>query len=424
MSLADLERSIARKLTTFPGLKKKIKYLRSLIFAIISPGRHLTEAVGPLQAVSDQSSSFFGYFDSSPDNGDGRVLVMQPNGADNCLPRAVDTIDVKVVDSDDGSTVYQESTSSFNWQQGCRAHWLTTHEIIFNCLDDKAGHHIAKKVSLTENTETKIYDRPLQAVFRDKFFVSINYRRLASAQPEYGYFDLPALSESEMLDDEDDGIWLVDLRTGISRLIVSLASLRINSDDLAGDCLHSVNHCSISPDGMNMIFIHRYYNDGRRYDRLYLYGFGDDLLRVLPTDDMVSHYCWVDEKRFVAYLRLPDQADAYYLFDLETFSFQSLHLERYISQGDGHPCFKNGWMLTDTYPDRRRLQHLYAYHFATDQCIKLGQFWAPMAFYGATRCDLHPRFSADGNEVFLDSCHEGFRRLYSLDVSNIFGNKK
>lgn len=245
MSLADLERSIARKLTTFPGLKKKIKYLRSLVFAIISPGRHLTEAVGPLQAVSDQSSSFFGYFDSSPDNGDGRVLVMQPNGADNCLPRAVDTIDVKVVDSDDGSSVYQESTSSFNWQQGCRAHWLTTHEIIFNCLDDKAGHHIAKKVSLTENTETKIYDRPLQAVFRDKFFVSINYRRLASAQPEYGYFDLPALSESEMLDDEDDGIWLVDLRTGISRLIVSLASLRINSDDLAGDFLHSVNHCSI-----------------------------------------------------------------------------------------------------------------------------------------------------------------------------------
>ena len=46
MSLADLERSIARKLTTFPGLKKKIKYLRSLVFAIISPGRHLTEAVG------------------------------------------------------------------------------------------------------------------------------------------------------------------------------------------------------------------------------------------------------------------------------------------------------------------------------------------------------------------------------------------
>lgn len=424
MILTNLERSIARKLTKFPRLKGKMKYFRSLVFAIILPGRRLTNTVTPLQAVFDQSSSFFGYFDSPPDNGNGSVLIMQPNSADNCLPQPGDTIDVKVVDNDGDSIVHQESTSSFNWQQGCRAHWLNAHEIIFNCLDENAGHHVAKKVSIIGDTKAKIYNRPLQAVFRDEFFVSINYRRLASAQPEYGYFDLPGLSDSEMLDDEDDGIWLVDLKTGISRLIVSLASLRINFGDIAGDCLHSVNHCSISPDGKNMIFIHRYYDDGRRRDRLYLYSFGDDLLRVLPTADMVSHYCWVDEKSFVAYLRLPTQPDAYHFFDLENFSFQPLHLQRFISQGDGHPSVKNGWMLTDTYPDRRRMQHLYAYHFETDQCIKLGQFWAPMAFYGANRCDLHPRFSADGNEVFIDSCHEGFRRLYRLNVSNILGNKR
>jgi len=424
VSLTNLERSVAQKLNMFPGLKKKIKYFRSLFFAIILPGRRLTDAVSPLQAVFDHSSSFFGYFDSSPDNGNGSVLIMQPNSADNCLPRLGDTIDVKVLDNDGASIVYQESTSSFNWQQGCRAHWLNAHEIIFNCLDKNAGHHVAKKVSLIGDTEARIYDRPLQAVFRDEFFVSINYRRLASAQPEYGYFDLPGLSESEMLDDEDDGIWLVDLKSGISRLIVSLATLRFNSGDIAGDCLHLVNHCSISTDGMNMIFIHRYYGSGRRYDRLYLYDFGEDLLQVIPTGDMVSHYCWIDKKRFVAFLKPPARHDAYYLFDLETFSFQSLHLERFISQGDGHPCFKNGWMLTDTYPDRRRMQHLYAYHFETERCIKLGQFWAPMAFYGANRCDLHPRFSADGNEVFIDSCHEGFRRLYRLDVSNILGNKR
>lgn len=424
MSLVNLERSIARKLTIFPKLKQKIKYLRSLVFATILPGRQLTKAVGPLRAVSEQSSSFFGYFDSPPDNGSGYVLVMQPNGADNSLPQVNDTIDVKVVDSEDASIIYQESTSSFNWQQGCRAHWLNKREIIFNCLDDKAERHIAKKVSLTENAETRLYERPLQAVFQDEFFVSINYRRLASVQAEYGYFDLPSLSESEMLDDEDDGIWLVDLKTGISRLIVSLATLRTNSGDNAGVYRHSVNHCSIAPDGMNMIFVHRYYGDGRRYDRLYIYSFGDDSLRLIPTDDMISHYCWVDEKRFVGYLRLTGQPDAYHIFNLETFSFQSLHLDRFITQGDGHPCFKNGWMLTDTYPDRSRLQHLYAYHFASGQMVKLGKFWAPMKFYGATRCDLHPRFSADGNEVFLDSCHEGYRCLYRLDVSNILGNKQ
>ena len=42
-----------------------------------------------------------------------------------------------------------------------------------------------------------------------------------------------------------------------------------------------------------------------------------------------------------------------------------------------------------------------------------------MHYKGQTRCDLHPRFSADGRKVFFDSVYSGKRRLCFVDVSNI-----
>ena len=85
---------------------------------------------------------------------------------------------------------------------------------------------------------------------------------------------------------------------------------------------------------------------------------------------------------------------------------------------DGHCNYSpdRQWMLTDTYPDENNLRTLILYHVASNTRVDIGQFYAPPELTGPVRCDLHPRWSRDGQSVCIDSAHESERQVYILDV--------
>ena len=118
---------------------------------------------------------------------------------------------------------------------------------------------------------------------------------------------------------------------------------------------------------------------------------------------------------------------------------------------DGHPMTNpvNGnWCINDTYPDKEGIRTLMLYNFLTNQCINLGTFkmlmdkpdmaLAEKYFTGVdpkilgsisqeelafTRsglhCDLHPRWSRDGQQAVFDSIHEGTRQIYVAHVGGL-----
>jgi hypothetical protein len=89
---------------------------------------------------------------------------------------------------------------------------------------------------------------------------------------------------------------------------------------------------------------------------------------------------------------------------------------------NGHCTYLPGeaWILNDTYPDGERKQHLYLYHVESGERVPLGSFYAPEAYRGEWRCDLHPRSSPDGRQVCIDSAHGGNgRQLYLIDIGEI-----
>jgi Tol biopolymer transport system component len=51
--------------------------------------------------------------------------------------------------------------------------------------------------------------------------------------------------------------------------------------------------------------------------------------------------------------------------------------------------------------------------------LDIGRFFAPRELDGEIRCDLHPRWSRDGQKICFDSVHEGHRQIYVVDVSEI-----
>lgn len=416
-----LERTLARALARFPAVKRVAKdlYCRMSYMRLKKPYRW--QAVSPPDAIGPRSSeSFFGYYDHCPENGQGLILVNLSTRRSSVRPGLEQEVTIAVIDpavSLQGA-VLEVPLSAYNWQQGARAQWLSDDVFLFN--DHESGHpdYVARAWSVSEARELVRFERPVQDAFGQKFFLSINYRRLMALRPDYGYRNLHPLSQPELRELDGDGIWRVEFDSGQSRLLVPLQSVVDKGwrKDFE-QAFHKVNHVSISPSGEKCMFLHRWFLNGRRHDRLMIADCHSGELVVLADHDMVSHCFWVQEGLVLGFLRGPDGSDNYWLIDATTGEFRRLDRGPLQGVGDGHPHVVGDWFVTDTYPDKARMQHLFLVNWRTGEVKELGEFFHGFEFDGECRCDLHPRLSLDAQRVYFDSVFSGKRSLYRLDLS-------
>ncbi|MBN2713799.1 MAG: hypothetical protein JXR97_15380, partial [Planctomycetes bacterium] len=94
-----------------------------------------------------------------------------------------------------------------------------------------------------------------------------------------------------------------------------------------------------------------------------------------------------------------------------------------ISRGMGpmaHLVFSpNGkYLAADTYPVDG-WQRLGLVNVETGKLTELGRFRHPDVPIVEVRCDLHPRWSADGRYLTVDTIHFGERKICMLDISTL-----
>lgn len=92
-----------------------------------------------------------------------------------------------------------------------------------------------------------------------------------------------------------------------------------------------------------------------------------------------------------------------------------------ISRGlgvHGHLVFDphNQYMAADTYADGENMQRLALVRCGTGDCEEIGRFRHMPVTVRDLRCDLHPRWSPDGQWLTVDSTHSGERKIYMLSV--------
>ncbi|HUH59182.1 MAG TPA: hypothetical protein VL001_03810 [Candidimonas sp.] len=415
---SPVERRIANALSKFPAVKKAVKgiYAR-LVFLINRQPSRMTASVH-MDAVGDEGlSTFFGYYDKSPVSTDGYLLCHATRAQTHRKP-AHGEIDIMVFGADDIKHPLLTLTSrTYNWQQGARAHWLDARRFIFNDFDQASKQYISRVIDMETGDEAARYARPVQDSFGRDYFLSINYRRIQALRPDYGYRNMAALTPDELSDLDNDGIWKVDQTSGQAVLLYSLAGVcGVDTDPQFGAAAHKVNHVMISPDGERFVFLHRYFVRNRKFDRLMLADKYGRKLNVLSAHGMVSHCFWIDSQSLLAYMRGPGGKDGYYRVDVDTGGISSLFEGALDGMGDGHPHVHGNWFITDTYPDKSRMQRLVKANLDTGDVMELGRFFQSFMFGGESRCDLHPRISPDGSKVFFDSVFDGRRRLYALTI--------
>jgi hypothetical protein len=402
-----VEKYFAELLSKFPKAKNGIKKLYTVINYYFHRKEYRFKSDFKIIPVisDDKHESFFGYYDKSPVNSTGRYIVFHETGGiiSNKAPDPKKPVNIMLFDSKNNNYRKIAETSAYNWQQGSKLQWLNENKFIFNDFD---GSNYISKIYNIENLSFNILNLPVYDCYKDEFALSLNFTRLNSLDTHYGYKNI---SSADLDDLKNDGIFLIDLKTGESKLIVSLEKvIALHKREGQKSAQHCFNHIMIDPDGNNFIFIHRWYQAGRRFDSLILSNIEGTELKVLADQDFVSHCCWYDHGTVIGYFRHDSFGNSYYRISIKTGQTDLLS-HKLKTFGDGHPSFFGNKMIFDSYPDRSRMQHLYIYDVEKDAIAELGTFLSPLKFFGETRCDLHPRWSSDSMRIFIDSTHEGKR---------------
>lgn len=409
------ERRIAVLLNKFPGVKEKIKKSYQRINYLFYKKDYSYKTDKELREFSQGGKeTFFGYYDKSPVNKTSEFIIYHASDyATSKLPEPKKQILIILANFKTGKILSKFTTKAYNWQQGAKLMWISDFEFIFNDFDKKTGKYISKIVNAKTGKFRKNVPFPVYDI-AGKIALSLNFERLSILRPDYGYRNIKVKLRN-LPDTQNDGIFKIDINTGKFTLLISLQDLiELEPNINMNNALHKVNHIMFSPAGNKFIFLHRYFKDGIKLDRLILADIDKKNMKVLSDHEMISHCYWLDNTNIISFMRRFETGDKYYIINTETFKIKQIGEEIIDKFGDGHPSVFGNKMIFDTYPNRSRMKELFSYNIEENNLSKLGEFFEPFKYYGETRCDLHPRGSFDGKFLFFDSVHSGLRRLYCM----------
>ncbi|MCG3179911.1 MAG: hypothetical protein BIFFINMI_02261 [Phycisphaerae bacterium] len=360
---------------------------------------------------------FFGYYELNPWDATGRYLLAGQTDFVARRPTPDDGLTLTRVELATGRAEELAVTHGWDWQMGARAHWLSGGPaIIYN---DRRDGRLVSVVLDTQSGRERVLPMPIYCTTPDgRWAITLNFDRLDLCRPGYGIGGTGYHGAAEATDDE--GLFRMDLQAGRAELIVSLRQLAsIEPAESMAGAAHWVNHLQLNPSATRFSFLHRWGDAGGRWaTRMFTADLDGGNLFLLNREPMTSHTDWLDDRRLLAWAER-DRRSAYWLFTDRSAEAEVIG-EPWFDR-DGHCRFSpdRRWMVTDTYPHGTTHRSLIVYRWPDGPRIDIGRFLSPSRFAGPDRCDLHTRWSADGQTLCMDSTHEDRRAMYLLDVREV-----
>lgn len=421
MTGMGLEQTINYHLNKHPAIKRGVKrvYQRTMV-ALSRPPR----CRGPIVRLSPDDPAheyFFGYYDKSPWDASGRFVLCHRAADTWSVPDSTQKADILLIDtslpeSDPGRVRAIAATTSWNVQQGCMLQWLGpdfSSRILYN--DFRDGRQVSVIRDLATGAES-LLPAPVYTVSRDgSTALTLDFARLHNLRPGYGYANLPEATKDVPLPDAT-AVWKIDIPSASVSPLLSykdFASFRPRPEMLLPGTVHKVNHLMLSPNGKRFMVLYRWFVGQRKYTRLVTCNTDGSGMYLLSDDDMVSHCFWKDDSRILAFENKRHGGPGYYLMTDRSPDYRRCWPSL---SGDGHPSYSpdGNAIVTDSYPDRSRVQSLFLMENEDSPPVTLARVFAPFKYDNDTRCDLHPRWNRDGSKIAFDSVFEGHRGLYCV----------
>ncbi len=211
-------------------------------------GVTLLVALQPIRSTGDWSMEvtqltrgplhhFFGYIGhvrTIPWSGDNRYVLALRTSFQDRMPEPGEPADIVLIDTQQNDRVVSiEQSRGWNFQQGTMFYWnpeAPDTQFFFNDRDPATGKLFTVLYDIASRTRVREFrfdDTPVAnggVAQNGGRFLALNYGRMARLRPVTGYpgaFDYTG----EALHPADDGVHLVDVRTGTKRLLVSFAQL-------------------------------------------------------------------------------------------------------------------------------------------------------------------------------------------------------
>ncbi len=376
-------------------------------------------------------ASYFGINSWSPDGRYVSVLEIDFSGR---LAEQTDTAVVALVDLEDNNKLIPiAKTTCWNFQEAAMFHWLPWEDgaCLYNdCRDGK----FVTVVLNWKTGEERIIPYPISAVDRNgEWGVSLNYARLRMCRPDYGYAGPGQDARADSIWPDNDGLYLVNIRSGESKLILTIEQAKdlmpqiTKEDGLAYFC-----HTIISPNGKRIFFLARTVEDFRKQldERGIVYIWdtvsftvdsdGSNLRRCYPDGWKGSHFNWYDDNK-LAVTACWDGGEcwSHTVFEVGKED-QVRHIGPGILDWDGHLIWSpNGKFLsTDGYWNKDNYRSWVLVRVEDEAILPLGRFYVPQRYTEQySRCDLHPRWRMDGSQIGFNSVHEDSRQVYLRNVT-------
>ena len=248
------------------------------------------------------------------------------------------------------------------------------------------------------------------------FFISLDFYRLEKLRPGYGYQN-NSFQLSNDFAPANDGLWLIDVKTGKSKLIISFSEiLKFNKNKSMIDAYHYFNHILWSPDNKKFFFMHLWKcSKGKRFMRAFIWNNEKKEYKLLIDNCSVSHHTWISNNELLIFCNFKSLEMGYKILNVENSTIKEI--KDPLLAFDGHPFYSKAQknvFITDTYPDEYLEQSLLMHNIEKKNTEIIGKFYSPPKFRNDFRCDLHPRLSSNSEFIALDSGHRGKRSLIVL----------
>jgi len=395
------------------ALKRVLRKIYQSIFLIIPAKKYQCK-----YAFFYKEGYFFGFHDKTPWNNDGQKILAHKYKEISTLPNQNDEIEVGYFTDNTLSHFHCiDRTLSWNWQQGSMLQWIgQSNKIVFNTWIENQN-----KAKIIDLDTSSFYFLPqaINAVSLDgKYAIGIDYERLNIGMFGYGYANSAKLENILEEIPKNLGFNLLDIKTGKTKIFKSIYQInqQLKEQKIINAYLF-VTHFIFSNDNSRFLFLLRGYQKGKRLiSRLITCQVETGEMYLLPTGNMVSHITWVNSNKILAYCSDKNEKDGYYLFD--DLSQNSLLIGEKNYNFDGHPqfnSFKNSF-VSDSYPNRRRLQELSIFNLTSNKKDIIAKFYSPMKYIEEFRCDLHPRWDRNGKFISVDTTFSGKRSLAIINL--------